>query len=78
MLYEVITSPAPEAVLPELPDHVEVSRLAIPRGLDAADFDTELTGSPHLWEDYTAGERLDHINGMTVDESDHTLSYNFV
>ena len=67
-------SPAPEAVLPELPDHVEVARLAIPRGLDAADFDTELTGSPHLWEDYTAGERLDHINGMTVDESDHTLA----
>lgn len=67
-------SPAPETVLPELPDHVSVDRLPVPAGLDAADFDTTLTASPHLWEDYGVGERIDHINGMTVDESDHTLA----
>ncbi len=65
---------APEAHLPSLPDHVSVENLPIPPGLDASDFDTAVTGSPNLWEDYEPGERIDHINGMTVDESDHTLA----
>ncbi len=67
-------SPAPEAVVPELPDHVAVADLPVPAQLDGARYDTRVTGSPHLWEDYTPGERIDHINGMTVDESDHTLA----
>ncbi len=67
-------APAPEAHLPSLPDHVSVENLPIPPGLDASDFDTAVTGSPNLWEDYEPGERIDHINGMTVDESDHTLA----
>ena len=67
-------SPAPDAVVPELPDHVAATDLPVPPLLDAGNYDTRWTGSPHLWEDYTAGERIDHINGMTVDESDHTLA----
>ena len=65
---------APEAVVPELPDHVAAADLPIPPGLDATAYDTRVTGSPHLWEDYTPGERIDHVNGMTVDASDHTLA----
>jgi 2-methylfumaryl-CoA hydratase len=64
----------PETVIPELPDFVAVEDLPIPEGLDGSRYDTALTGSPYLWEDYQAGERIDHVNGMTVDESDHTLA----
>jgi 2-methylfumaryl-CoA hydratase len=64
----------PETVIPELPKHVVPEDLPIPEGLDCSSYDTAITGSPHLWEDYEAGERIDHVNGMTVDESDHTLA----
>ena len=36
--------------------------------------DTTLSGSPYFWEDYVAGERLNHPEGMTIDDSDHTLA----
>lgn len=32
------------------------------------------TGSPYFWEDYQKGERLNHPEGMTIDNSDHTLA----
>ena len=67
-------APAPEASVPELPTHVAVEDLPIPTGLDTSNYDTSITGSPLLWDDYQEGERIDHINGMTVDESDHTLA----
>jgi 2-methylfumaryl-CoA hydratase len=67
-------APAPDPVVPQLPAVVPVQDLPVPMELDGGDYDTALTGSPHLWEDYAAGERIDHVNGMTVDESDHTLA----
>ncbi len=67
-------APAPETVLPELPERVAVNDLVVPESLDASGYDCAVTGSPWLWEDYRPGERIDHINGMTVDESDHTLA----
>ena len=68
------SAPAPEAVIPELPRVVPPEGLPVPMELDGRRYDTALTGSPYLWEDYVVGERIDHVNGMTVDESDHTLA----
>jgi len=67
-------APAPDPVVPQLPAFVPLEDLPVPMELDGGDYDTALTGSPYLWEDYAAGERIDHVNGMTVDESDHTLA----
>ncbi len=67
-------SPAPEPSVPQLPERVDVANLPIPGGLDGRNYDTKITGSSHLWDDYLAGERIDHINGMTIDDSDHTLA----
>ena len=33
-----------------------------------------LSGSSYFWEDYTVGERLNHPDGITIDNSDHTLA----
>jgi 2-methylfumaryl-CoA hydratase len=68
-------SPAPDAVVPKLPDRVEPATLgtAVPP-LDRAAFDTELSGAPHLWGDYAVGERIDHIDGMTLEEAEHQLA----
>ena len=67
-------SPPPEPFIPTLPDHVSLEDLPLPDGLDLSSYDTSVTGSRYLWDDYRIGERIDHINGMTVDVSDHTLA----
>ena len=41
---------------------------------DFSHFDTAASGSPHLWDDYSKGEKIDHVDGMTVEESDHMLA----
>jgi len=51
-----------------------LSRLAARRilaGVALSRYDAKLAGSPHLWEDYEAGERIDHGDGMTIEESCH-------
>ena len=65
------SAPAPEPKVPELPAEVAASNFTIPAGLDLACYDTALAGSAHLFEDYVVGERIDHVDGMTLEESDH-------
>jgi 2-methylfumaryl-CoA hydratase len=40
----------------------------------AKSINTTATGGEYLWEDYEVGERLNHIEGITIDNSDHTLA----
>jgi 2-methylfumaryl-CoA hydratase len=37
-------------------------------------YDTDLAGSPHMWNDYEVGEKIDHIDGMTIEEAEHMLA----
>ncbi len=67
-------APAPPPVVPQLPESVSPERLVVPAFLAAAAFDTTLTGTTDLWEDYAVAERIDHPSGLTLDESDHTLA----
>src|SRR4029077_2489333 len=39
-----------------------------------AAYDDVAAGSGDRWEDYEAGERIDHVSGITLEESDHMLS----
>jgi 2-methylfumaryl-CoA hydratase len=66
-----VSSPAPDATVPELPTAVEPAEFVIPAKLDLKRYDTALTGAPHLWDDFQPGERIDHVDGMTLEESDH-------
>jgi 2-methylfumaryl-CoA hydratase len=70
---------AAEEHVPALPSSVAVEHLgaACPdRPFDNrhAELDTELAGSPHRFADYTVGEKIDHIDGMTVEEAEHQLA----
>jgi len=67
-------SPAPEAVVPELPKAVPIAELNVPSGLALSGYDTDLAGSTFLWDDYHVGERVDHVDAMTVEESDHMIA----
>jgi len=64
-------SPAPEAVIPDLPDAVTVDQLIIPDDLDLSRYDDVAAGSPYRWDDYAVGEKVDHVDGMTIEEAEH-------
>lgn len=64
----------PEPTVPELSDMVPVERLLIPRGLRLQLYDRQLAGSPHLWDDYAVGEKIDHADGMTLEEAEHQIA----
>ncbi len=67
-------TPAPEAVVPSLPESVPVAELVCPFTLKRGAFDTTRSGSEFLWDDYAVGERIDHVDGMTIEEAEHMLA----
>jgi 2-methylfumaryl-CoA hydratase len=68
-------SPAPAAVVPRLAERVDPATLgtAVP-SLDIGGYDLALAGSCHRWGDYAVGERIDHLDGMTLEEAEHQLA----
>ena len=67
-----VTSDAPETVIPELADVVDVTEAGLRRTY--GDWDDALAGSPHRYEDYEIGEKIDHVDGMTVEEAEHQVA----
>ncbi|MCV3272202.1 MaoC family dehydratase [Roseobacter sinensis] len=65
---------APETVVPDLPEAVAAEDLVIPKGLDFTNYDVTLAGEPHRWGDYTVGEQIDHVDGVTVEEAEHMMA----
>jgi 2-methylfumaryl-CoA hydratase len=66
-----LDAPAPEPTVPNLPERVDPADLAIAPGLDGGKFDAVLSGSAHLWDDYVTGEKIDHVDGVTIEEAEH-------
>ncbi len=69
-----INAPAPETVIPELKAGLSVDDLVIPEGLTFSDYDFDLAGGPHRWGDYEIGEKIDHVDGVTIEEAEHMLA----
>lgn len=67
-------SPAPEPAPAKLAGAVAASGLLLPADLDLSHYDWALAGSPHAFEDYAVGEKIDHVDGMTVEEAEHQLA----
>lgn len=66
---EVIDTP------PKTPaSSVSSADLVLPLGLDFSAYDYALAGSPHAFDDYEIGEKIDHVDGMTVEEAEHQLA----
>jgi 2-methylfumaryl-CoA hydratase len=68
-------SPAPEPVVPKLADRVDPAKIgeAVPP-LTLAAYDNALSGSPYRWGDYEVGEKIDHVDGMTLEEAEHQMA----
>lgn len=67
-------SPATAPIVPEVKESVPADALIVPAGLDFSNYDFTLAGEPHRWGDYRVGERIDHVDGVTVEEAEHMLA----
>ena len=66
---------APAPCVPKLETRVapEVLGACLPK-IDAAAYDMAFSGSPYRFGDYAAGERIDHVDGITIEEAEHQLA----
>ncbi|MBX2806615.1 MAG: MaoC family dehydratase [Hyphomicrobiales bacterium] len=67
---------APAATtIPELASKADPATIgaAVPP-IDSAAYDSALAGSAARWGDYQAGERIDHQDGMTIEEAEHQIA----
>lgn len=65
----------PEAVVPKLPSAISADMLG--KGLPplhVRDYNFRLAGSEHRFEDYAPGERIDHVDGMTVEDAEQQIA----
>ena len=68
-------SPAPAAHVPELAGAVAAGSLIAPHHVDFGAFsETAQSGSPLLWDDYQTGMKIDHADGVTVEEAEHMMA----
>jgi 2-methylfumaryl-CoA hydratase len=68
-------SPSPPDNTPNLQSFVEPAALgqACPP-INNKGYDFRLAGSPHRFGDYEVGDRIDHVDGMTVQEAEHQIA----
>jgi 2-methylfumaryl-CoA hydratase len=68
-------APAPAPVVPKLADRVEPAQLAsaVPR-LNLQGYHFQSAGAPHRWGDYAAGEKIDHLDGMTLEAAEQQIA----
>jgi len=67
-------APAPETVIPELASTVAAEDLILPDGLDFSRYDFAAAGEPYAFDDYEIGERIDHVDGVTLTDAEHMMA----
>ena len=65
---------APATVIPELAKALKPSDLVLPPGLDFTSYDFGAAGETHRFDDYTVGEKIDHVDGVTLTDPEHMLA----
>ncbi|KRC64533.1 dehydratase [Aeromicrobium sp. Root236] len=69
-----LEAPAPETVVPDLAPAVAAADLVVPAGLDFTTYDFEAAGESHRFGDYEVGEKIDHVDGVTLTDPEHMLA----
>ena len=68
------SAPAPATVVPDLAAAVAASDLIVPDGLDFTGYDFAAAGEPHRFDDYEVGEKIDHVDGVTLTDAEHMMA----
>ncbi len=69
-----LDAPAPTATIPELNKSVPADALVVPENLSFSAYDTEQSGEPYRWGDYAIGEKIDHVDGVTMEDAEHMMA----
>jgi 2-methylfumaryl-CoA hydratase len=66
---------APGDLVPQLPQTVDVATVggACPQ-IAVRSYDFALAGSRHRFDAYEVGEKIDHVDGITVEEAEHQMA----
>ncbi|MDH5670551.1 MAG: MaoC family dehydratase [Myxococcales bacterium] len=67
-------TPTGAADAPAMPSEVAVGDLVVPAGLTLERYESWPSGGRAFFEDYEKGERIDHVDGMTIEESEHAIA----
>ncbi|AJE48580.1 MaoC family dehydratase [Celeribacter indicus] len=67
-------APAPETVIPDLKGALDAADLVVPEGLDFLQYDFGLAGEAHRFGDYGIGEKIDHVDGVTIEDAEHMMA----
>ena len=65
---------APKTVIPQLDTTLLPTQLNVPQGLNFSCYDFAQAGEPHRWSDYQIGEKIDHIDGVTIEDAEHMMA----
>lgn len=69
------SSKAPIPDTPELPKRVDPSHFVDSTpAINLDEYNNDLAGAPYRWDDYQVGEKIDHVDGMTVEEAEHQMA----
>lgn len=69
--HDALPTAADVVHVPTLPAEVAAETIVAPVRAAPGSWDPLASGSAFAWEDYAVGERIDHVDGMTIEESDH-------
>ena len=70
----MLPHPRPKTAPPSLPEAVDGTALSIPAGLHFDTYDRAMAGDGPVYKDFAIGDRIDHVDGMTVEEAEHQLA----
>ena len=68
------SSPAPDPVVPDLARAVAGDAVAPQHVPGFGHFDFAASGAPYRWGDYEVGEKIDHVDGVTIEEAEHMMA----
>ena len=63
-----------QPIIPQYQSVVSPSSLRIPAELDFTYYDTSLAGERFLLGDYTPGEMINHVDGVTLEDAEHMMA----
>lgn len=67
-------TPTGAADSPDLPKLVSTDTLAVTPTLDLSQYASWPSGGRAFFDDYEVGEKIDHVDGMTIEEPEHMIA----